>query len=161
MFDEMLDSALFRVERLEVYFDAGTRRSNPGPSGIAVYVRGTDSQGDPFNYSATEFIGHRTNNEAEYRGLLKALELVIDHAPALRELAIRSDSKLVVKQALGEWRVRGNIKSLHARALELCQRLVDRGCHVTIEHVPRAENAGADRLVTELLDEHLGRRRGY
>lgn len=147
----------FANDRLDAYFDAGTRRGNPGPSGIAVSIEVRPD----FYLELTEFVGDRTNNQAEWLGLIKALEIAVERFPDLHMLAIRSDSRLVVKQALGEWKVRGHLKSLDARAQELAQELGDRGCTVTIEHVPREQNARADRLVTRLLDEHLGRRRGY
>lgn len=147
----------FANDQLDAYFDAGTRRGNPGPSGIAVSIEVRPD----FYLEFTEFVGDRTNNQAEWLGLIKALEIAIERFPDLRMLAIRSDSKLIVNQALGEWKIRGHLKSLAIRAKELAEQLVKRGCKVTIEHVPREQNARADRLVTRLLDEHLGRRRGY
>lgn len=150
-------------KRLEMFFDAGTRRGNPGPSGIAIYAK-VDLPEDPhfiYHLRVTEFVGERTNNEAEWLALIKTLEIVDEHAPALLELVVNSDSKLVVKQARGEWKTRSNLKSLRARAMELGKSITDRGCIITIQHVLRSENAEADRLVTELLDEHTGRKRGY
>lgn len=154
---------LHDLEHLEFYFDAGTRGGNPGESGIAVYaaIDIPDDKHFLYHLRVTELIGICTNNQAEWMALIKALEIAEQNAPVLRKLAVRSDSLLVVKQALGKWRVRGHLRELHARSQALAQTLVDRGCSVTIEHVPRDQNADADRLVTDLLDTYLGCPRGY
>jgi ribonuclease HI len=100
-------------------------------------------------------IGHGTNNEAEYRALIRLLE-VVGQNPALREsgaktLRVHCDSKLIVMQVIGEWK----IKEPRLRELYDQVQLVKR--HVPfvlrIKHVPREENRDADRMVNMALDK--------
>jgi ribonuclease HI len=154
------EEALENVYELEINFDAGTRRGNPGESGIGVYACVPD---DPMGSDLTcaELVGVMTNNQAEWRALIRALEIVRDHGPVLRKVRILSDSKLVVQQALGNWQVRDHLIPLRDQAYSVCAELRERGCDVTIEHVKRAKNDKADALVTALLDEAMGKKRGY
>jgi probable phosphoglycerate mutase len=93
-------------------------------------------------------LGIATNNVAEYNGLLAALRWAIDHDR--RELAIRSDSELLVKQMRGEYKVKHpGLQPLAARARLLMMEL-DR---VTFEHVRREQNVEADRLSNVAMDE--------
>ncbi len=76
----------------------------------------------------------------------------------------RTRQCLVVEQVLGNWRVRdkhGKLWDLHAQAQKIALRLKSRGIDVQIKHIPRAENQVADRIVTDLLDERLEKKRGY
>ena len=87
-----------------------------------------------------------TNNVAEYRGLIAGLELAAEHAPEA-EIEVRMDSKLVVEQMAGNWKIKHpSMKPLAAEA----NRLAPTG--TTYTWVPRAENAHADRLANEALD---------
>ncbi len=89
-----------------------------------------------------------TNNVAEYEGLLAALEFAVTHQH--RRLRVRSDSQLLVRQMLGEYRVKHpGLQPLYERACQLVARL-DR---VTFEHVRREQNAHVDRLANEAMDE--------
>ena len=93
-----------------------------------------------------ETIGVATNNVAEYRGLIAGLELAAEHAPEA-EIEVRMDSKLVVEQMAGNWKIKHpSMKPLAAEA----NRLAPAG--TTYTWVPRAENAHADRLANEALD---------
>jgi ribonuclease HI len=157
----MVWGSLRSIESLTMYFDAGTRGGNPGESGIAVYAELESDEHFTYYLRVTELVGVMTNNEAEWRALLLALRICQDHAPALRYLYLRSDSKLVVHQARGQWRVRGHLRHHYEESLRMAQSLSHRGVRVEIGLVPREENREADRLVTQLLDEHLGRKRGY
>lgn len=162
---------VLEVRRLEISFDASTRRSNPGPSGVAVILDDVrELAGAPLTlrYEAVEYIGKATNNEAETRALIKALGMahqqlkvqIPDIAPAKVELvSIKSDSKLVVYQALGKYRVRGNLIPLHTQAMALAGELVRLGIRVDIEHVHREHNVAADTLVTDLMDRRTHRKR--
>jgi ribonuclease HI len=156
-----LEEALARMgvyRRLTMFFDAGVRSGNPGVAAVGVYTYLAD---DPFGMELryAKLIGHHTNNEAEWLGLLELLGIALQYGTSLEELNIKSDSKLVVNQARGEWRVRNNLIPLHERASEMAQQLVHRGCKVTIEHVRRQYNKDADAIVTELLDAHTGKKR--
>lgn len=126
------------------YIDGGSR-GNPGPAGYGVRIE--NRQGAV----VTELrrpLGVATNNVAEYQGLLAALTWAVEHGH--RDMRIRSDSELLVKQMRGEYRVKHpGLKPLHERAQQLIATL-DR---VRFEHVPRARNAEADRLANEAMDE--------
>jgi len=122
---------------LTCYVD-GSVQGNPGPGAVGVVIQ--DSTGKVLE-AWGEAIGHVTNNQAEYRALLAALE----RARALRAKAVtvRSDSQLLVRQFLGEYRVKDEKLKL---LLEKAQRLAHAFAEFQIEHVPRDQNRAADRL---------------
>ena len=92
-------------------------------------------------------IGTATNNVAEYRGLLAALEWA--KARGERALHVRSDSLLLVQQMLGNYKVKNaGLQPLHAKARLLANEIG----RVTFEHVGRAHNAHADRLANAAMD---------
>jgi len=126
-----------------VYIDGGSR-GNPGSSAAGVQI--VDSTGRVM-FAGGLFLGHQTNNEAEYAGLLLALDLL--HAADAAEVLIRSDSELLVRQMQGKYRVKAaNLKPLYDRAAAAVRRLS--ACR--FEHVLREENQDADRLVNQALD---------
>ncbi len=125
-----------------IYFD-GASKGNPGKSGSAAVL---------YNYSSevatvSKYIGaKKTNNEAEYNGLILGLTLCIQLN--IKEVAIYGDSQLVVKQLLGEYAVKNErMKELHAQATELLSNFTN----VHIEHVAREKNARADQLANEAI----------
>ena len=125
------------------YIDGGAR-GNPGPAGYGVRVETADGTLVKELHGA---IGVATNNVAEYRGLIAALTFLDERG--CRDLTIRSDSQLLTKQMVGEYRVRNpGLAPLYREASRLVARL---GC-VTFEHIPRAENAEADRLANLAMD---------
>jgi ribonuclease HI len=126
------------------YIDGGAR-GNPGPAGFGVRVEEADgSLIEEFG----ESIGVATNNVAEYRALIAALEWARRHG--LRELRVRSDSQLLVQQMLGNYKVKHpGLQPLHAKARLLAH---DIG-RVTFEHVGRSLNAHADRLANTAMDQ--------
>ena len=131
------------MSRLTVNVDGGAR-GNPGPAAIGVVVR--DSSGEVLA-ELGERIGEATNNVAEYRALLRGIELAAEHDAT--ELDLIGDSELVVRQVEGKYKVKNaGIKPLHA---EVKRALAPFGSW-SIRHVRRAENADADRLVNQALD---------
>jgi ribonuclease HI len=129
-----------------VYCDGGSR-GNPGPSAIGAVV--LDPASDPPRRLATvsERIGITTNNVAEYRALIAGLEAAAPYRA--RRVRVRADSKLVVEQVTGAWKV----KQPHLRPLlDEARALLAAYAEVDIRHVPRAENADADALVNAALD---------
>ena len=129
--------------RLVVYVDGGAR-GNPGPAGYGVRIE--TSNGDVKN-ELYEPIGIATNNVAEYRGLIAALDYLVKGG--FQEALIRSDSQLVVRQMQGRYRVRHpRLQLLHKEAKALEARI---GL-VTFEHVRRTENTAADRLSNLAMD---------
>jgi ribonuclease HI len=131
------------VSRLVVNVDGGAR-GNPGPAAIGVVVR--DSGGAVLE-EVGERIGEATNNVAEYRALLRGIELAAAHGAT--ELELVGDSELVVRQVEGRYKVKNaGMKELYA---EVKRALADFNSW-SIRHVRRAENADADRLVNQALD---------
>jgi ribonuclease HI len=122
----------------------GGARGNPGPAAIGVVLRDADGA---VVESVGETIGTATNNVAEYRALLRGLELAAAHGAT--ELELIGDSELVVRQIEGRYKVKHEgMKELHAQAKAALAGF-DRW---SIRHVRRAENADADRLVNQALD---------
>jgi probable phosphoglycerate mutase len=126
-----------------VYIDGGAR-GNPGPAGYGVRVERADGTLIDEIY---EPIGVATNNVAEYRGLLAALEWARAHGAS--RVHVRSDSLLLVQQMLGHYRVKHpGLQPLHARARLLAHEVG----RVSYEHVRREANAHADRLANAAMD---------
>jgi ribonuclease HI len=129
-----------------VYFDGGAR-GNPGPAAIGAVV--VDATHEPPTVLATvsECIGETTNNVAEYRALIAGLEAA--RALHAQTVHVRGDSKLVIEQLEGRWRVKQpHLTPLHATA----RALLDGFDHVDLAHVRRELNVDADALVNAALD---------
>lgn len=125
------------------YIDGGAR-GNPGPAGYGVRLETDDGAVEELRGA----IGIATNNVAEYRGLLAALEGAL--ARGARSLRVRSDSLLLVQQMKGVYKVKHpGLQPLHQHARELVSKFEQ----VTFEHVGRSKNAEADRLANEAMDE--------
>jgi ribonuclease HI len=122
---------------LTVFIDGGAI-GNPGAAGAGIYV---ELQGKPWA-GLFEYLGHQTNNYAEYSALLRALEYGVQHG--FRKLEVYSDSQLLVRQILGQYRVKNRVlRNLHRKA----QTLIGRFELFEIHHIPRARNKKADSLV--------------
>ena len=131
------------MSRLTVNVDGGAR-GNPGPAAIGVVLR--NGEGEVLG-EVGETIGEATNNVAEYRALLRGIELAAEHGAA--ELELVGDSELVVRQVEGRYKVKNaGMKELHQEV----KRALREFDSWSIRHVRRAENADADRLVNEALD---------
>jgi ribonuclease HI len=127
----------------------GGARGNPGPSGYGVVIK--DEAGQKVA-ALSEYLGHQTNNFAEYQGLIAALEYAVKHGP--KALKLISDSELLVRQIKGIYKVKNEtLKDLHARAKELIAQLE----WFSIGHALREHNQEADRLANEAMDR--GKRR--
>jgi probable phosphoglycerate mutase len=135
-------------EGITAHIDGGAR-GNPGPAGFGVYIQ--DAQGKVIA-EISEFLGHQTNNYAEYSALLAALEYAVDHGHPV--LHVVSDSELLVKQIRGEYKVKSpELKTLYDRANELIGKLE----HFEIRHVLRERNQNADRLANAAMDRGMGK----
>src|SRR3954466_11233754 len=134
---------------ITVYIDGGAR-GNPGPAGYGVGgggVRVEDATGTMLD-ELHGGLGIATNNVAEYNGLLAALTWAVDRGQ--RDLRVRADSELLVKQMRGEYKVKHpGLQPLHARARLLLTKLG----RVQFEHVRREFNREADRLSNLGMDE--------
>lgn len=132
-----------RPGRVIVEADGGSR-GNPGPAAYGAVLRDADS-GQVLGRAA-EAIGTATNNVAEYQGLIAGLRLVAEHA-AGAALEVRMDSKLVIEQMAGRWRVKhADLVPLARRARELAPE------HTDWVWVPRESNTEADALLNRALD---------
>ncbi len=130
--------------RARVHID-GAARGNPGPAGVGVLILGPE--GDVVE-ELHRFIGEATNNVAEYQALLLALERVREHG--FSDLEVRSDSELLVRQIQGRYQVKNSgLRPLHAAA---CERIATFR-RFDIQHIPREQNAEADRLANRGIDE--------
>ncbi len=130
-------------EVLTLEFDGGSR-GNPGPAGIGVVVRAADRT--PL-VTLGRFLGTCTNNVAEYRALIAAME----EAKKLgaKKIVIRGDSELIIKQMRGEYRVKHpDMKALHEEA----QELIHEFDQAKIEHNLRHKNELADKLANLAMD---------
>lgn len=133
--------------RVVILYTDGGARGNPGPAAIGVVVCG---EGDEVLAEHKEYIGEATNNEAEYRALIKGLDLAAGHSRA--ELRCVTDSELVVRHLSGAYRVRSpSIKSL----FDQVKRREGQFEKVSYRHRPRLTGMlhRADALVNEALDE--------
>jgi ribonuclease HI len=126
----------------------GASRGNPGPASIGAVIY--DSAGTEV-HTISEAIGVTTNNVAEYRALVAALEAAF--ALGARRLEVRMDSELIVRQAIGRYKVKNpGLIPLHQRLIQLRPRFDE----VVFRHVPRTQNKLADRLANQALDRVSG-----
>jgi ribonuclease HI len=134
---------------LTAFCDGGAR-GNPGPAGFGVYIQ--DEHGEKVA-ELSEFLGIRTNNFAEYSGLLAALDFALSHNyPSLK---VVSDSELMVKQIKGQYKVKSpDLRPLYDEAKHRIARLDS----FQIQHVLRNKNKDADRLANEAMDHGMRKR---
>jgi ribonuclease HI len=132
-----------------VAFSDGGARGNPGPSGYGVVIQ--DEAGRKVA-ALSEYLGHQTNNFAEYQGLIAALEYAV--ANGHKALKVISDSELLVRQIKGIYKVKNAaLQDLHGRAKGLIAQLE----WFSIGHVLRGHNEEADRLANAAMDRGMGR----
>ncbi len=125
------------------YSDGGSR-GNPGEAACGVLI--CDRDGNELLKRAKR-LGRATNNQAEYEGVIYALELA--GQLGTKKLEIRMDSELVVRQLEGQYKVRNEgLKPYYARACELVAEFQS----VALSHIPRQQNKEADKLVNAALD---------
>jgi ribonuclease HI len=127
----------------------GGSRGNPGPASYGVVIR--DPRGQ-IVAKLKKYIGRSTNNVAEYYGLIAALDYAQQHS--IRALHVQSDSELLVRQMRGQYKVKSpELRPLFERARKMAQTFAS----FKIEHVYREQNAEADALANEALDETSGK----
>jgi len=132
------------TETLILNFDGGSR-GNPGPAAYGIVIRAND--GTPV-VTIGRYIGHATNNVAEYKALIAGLQ----EAKKLgaQRLLVRGDSQLIIRQMIGEYRVKhADLIPLHRQACELAEGFKK----ISYEYRPREENTLADALANKAMDK--------
>ncbi len=126
----------------------GGSRGNPGPASYGVVIRNPRGE---IVAKLKKYIGRMTNNVAEYYGLIAALDYAQSHG--IRALRVESDSELLVHQMRGQYKVKSaELRPLFERARKMAQSFSS----FKIEHVYRDQNADADALANQALDETSG-----
>ncbi|MEM1584364.1 MAG: ribonuclease HI family protein [Nitrososphaerota archaeon] len=129
--------------KLKIFFD-GSSQGNPGPSGIGLIIYNEEGREI---FRSSDYIGLRTNNEAEYLALIKSLEIA--SRLGADEVELYSDSELLVKQINKEYNVRDEkIRRLYREVQELMKNIKK----FKIMHISRVENREADRLAREAAE---------
>jgi ribonuclease HI len=148
LFSEAPTSKPATSDWINAHCDGGAR-GNPGPAGYGALIQ--DHQGMVLA-ELSEFLGMRTNNYAEYSGLLGCLQYAVDHHhPRLR---VVSDSELMVKQIQGKYQVKSpDLKPLYEEANRRIAKLEA----FEITHALRHKNKDADRLANEAMDRGMKR----
>lgn len=131
------------ADRAHLYFD-GAARGNPGPAGIGWVIVTADG----IVAEGSDRIGRSTNNQAEYDALIAVLKAARDYG--FRDVQIRGDSELVIKQVRGEYDT--NDPDLRERRVTV-RELLESFDEWSIQHVPRETNERADSLANQALDE--------
>lgn len=134
------------MKTAKIWTDGGAR-GNPGPAGIGAVIE--DPSGELLA-EVSEYIGEATNNQAEYRAMIAALEKA--QALGIEDVTIHADSELMVRQLQGKYKVKNmGIQPLFAQAKDLLSGFR----RYTLRHVRREANAVADALVNQALDAAL------
>jgi len=133
------------MKNLEIYID-GASKGNPGPSGIGVVI----CQGEETIRNISSFIGNATNNVAEYTALIFALQEALKLKA--ESIKIKTDSQLLHRQLNKTYKVKHpNILCLYSQVLHLMSGFKE----ISITHIPRESNKGADKLATLAIKKQL------
>ena len=133
------------VNKVIIYAD-GAARGNPGPAAIGATLK--DEKGNLITQISRR-IGITTNNQAEYQAIITALKKAI--SLGARQVELKSDSELVVKQINGRYKVKKTaLRTLYQKVIQLIGSLDG----FTITHVSREQNREADKLANEALDDN-------
>lgn len=131
-------------KKIKIFTDGGAR-GNPGPAAIGVVIK---DDKDKILKEYSEYIGEATNNQAEYKALVKGLELAKKLKPA--EISCYLDSELVVKQIKQEYKVRdADLQPLFIKVWNAAMEFKK----VNYQHIPRSLNKEADKLLNIELDK--------
>ena len=132
---------------ITIYTDGGAR-GNPGLAGAGVIAY----DGSKKIFELKKYLGdNRTNNWAEYEALILALTEAKKRGLAGKEIEIRMDSELIVRQMTNEYQIKE--ETLWPQYMKVHNLIVAHFPHITFVHVRREENKEADRLVNEAIDE--------
>ena len=135
---------------LQINTDGGSR-NNPGPAAIGVYATSENKE----VFSISEYLGIATNNEAEYQGVIFALNYLKDNNVHASSVTFVLDSELIVKQITGVYKVKQeHLQTLKTKVLVLISELTEKEQikKISFVNVLREKNKEADRLVNQALD---------
>ena len=129
---------------IEVHID-GASRGNPGLSAIGIIIK----HNEKILMEHSEFLGIRTNNQAEYEALRRALEICnkLD-----KEITIFSDSELLVNQRNTKYKIRNQNLKMISREISNLEKNFEK---IQYRHIPREKNNKADKLANKALDEYI------
>lgn len=128
-----------------VLWTDGAARGNPGPAGIGAILKSASGE---VLYTGSEYLGHTTNNVAEYKAVLLGLTGAL--AQGVEHVEVRADSELLIKQLKGQYRVKSpGLKPLFDEA----RKLISRFKSVKLTHIRRELNSEADRLANQGIDQ--------
>lgn len=134
---------------MKLFFD-GASKGNPGESGCGFYIIDEETE---FCILGKKYIGNfKTNNDAEYLGLINGLKKITDDFDTSKlSLQVYGDSKLVIEQMKGDWKINAkNLIKHHKKAQVLSKKFKD----IEFFHILRNKNSIADRLANESIYEH-------
>ncbi len=150
----MTSQPKFKSNQLSVFCDGGAR-GNPGPAAVGFVIR--DTQGHVLAEKG-ECLGRATNNVAEYQGVIKSLEWLINYQKNNSEFSMLDskfflDSQLIVNQLMGRYKIKQpHLQQLAIRVKELESQLKAK---ITYQYVSREQNQQADKLLNQALDLKL------
>ncbi len=143
LFSGLVKAPATKIKKAKLFCDGGSR-GNPGPAAAGAVL--FDLKGNKI-WQGGKFCGKTTNNVAEYKSLILGMEQAIELA--VTELNVFMDSKLVIEQMKGQWKVKNvGLKPLFERAKNLYENFDN----VKFSHVPREKNKVADAIVNKVLD---------
>ncbi|MCL5794791.1 MAG: ribonuclease HI family protein [Patescibacteria group bacterium] len=143
-----------------IIFSDGGARGNPGPAAFGYILKlKTENEKLKTISEGSKYIGEATNNQAEYQGVLAALQevkkLIVNSQWQIDEVICFLDSQLIVEQMSGNYKVKNEgLKPLYWQIREL---ILDLGVNIRFEHITRDKNEEADKLVNEAIDKHLAK----
>lgn len=146
-----------------VYTDGGAR-GNPGSAGIGIVIkRKAQSAKLKTVLEFSEYIGETTNNQAEYKAIIRALEevkkIINTILSSKFHILCSMDSQLIVEQLNGRYKIKNEgLKPLYNQTQELITELEKMDIKINFQHITREQNQEADRLVNQAIDKHLLKR---
>ena len=133
------------MKTLLIYTD-GAAKGNPGPAGVGIVFLDKNAK---LISSFKKFIGEATNNQAEYRALVFALQKAQELKP--KKIEVYMDSKLVVEQINGNYKIKN--KELKKTFWQIRDLIIELGGRVEFQYIPREKNKLADKLANQAIDE--------
>jgi len=140
------------MKKITIYTDGGAR-GNPGPAGAGAVI--VDGKGNTLK-RVSKSLGERTNNWAEYEGVILGLRTLKKLLGSLKlkgiEIEVKLDSELVARQLSGKYQIKE--ETLYSQFITVHNMQVKDFPNISFTHIPRSENGEADKLANEAMDSH-------